>query len=212
MPTTTLTKTAAGVLLAHTQQATATVTVGSAVDVSTKVGPATVFVKMGRTTGTALTNEVMFRLEGSAKSSGNDEWVPIYSWLSTNGKTAANSSTVNDASFNAADTTFVITSATGIAAGDHLYLRETGTPANSEWVRVAGVSGTTITLEEPCTRGHTNGINVADLAESWAIPVDLAGHVRVRLVVDSAGGSGGASGQTVDVLAWIVTADSAPSA
>lgn len=203
---TTLTKTAAAVLLAHTQQATAVVTVGSAVDVSTKVGPATAFVKLGRTVATALSNQVKFRLEGSAKTSGNDEWVPIYEWTTANGTTAASSSTVNDASFNAADTTFVITSATGIAAGDILYLRETGTPGNSEWVRVAGVSGTTITLEEGVTRNHTNGINVADLAEEFAIPIDIAGHVRIRLVVDTASA---ASGQTVDVIAWLVTADSA---
>ena len=85
MTTTTLTKTAAAVLLALTQQATAAITVGSAVDVSTKVGPATAFVKMGRTVATALGNQVKFRLEASAKTSGNDEWVPIYEWTSANG-------------------------------------------------------------------------------------------------------------------------------
>ena len=52
MTTTTLTKTAAQALLAHTQQATAAITVGSAVDVSSKVGPATALVKMGRTVST----------------------------------------------------------------------------------------------------------------------------------------------------------------
>ena len=89
MTTTTLTKTAAQALLAHTQQATAAITVGSAVDVSSKVGPATALVKMGRTVSTALTNEVKFRLEVSAKTSGTDEWVPLYEWSSANGKTAA---------------------------------------------------------------------------------------------------------------------------
>ena len=206
MTTTTLTKTAAGVLLAHTQQATATITVGSAVDVSTKLGPATAFVKMGRTVATALTNNVRFRIEGSAKTSGNDEWVPLYEWTSASGTTAASSSTVNDVSFNAGDTSFTISSATGIVAGDVLYFRETGTPGNSEWSRVLSVSGTTITLEEAVTRNKTNGINVADLGEMWAIPLDLSGQARVRLVVDTASG---ASGQTVDVIAWIVTADSA---
>jgi hypothetical protein len=206
MSTTTLTKTAAGVLLALTQQATAVITIGSAIDVSTKVGPAVAIVKMGRTVATALTAQVKFRLEGSAKTSGNDEWVPIYEWTSTSGTTASSSSTVNDASFNAADTSFTITSATGIAAGDILYLRETGTPANSEWCRVASVSGTTITLEEAITRNHTNGITVSDLGEMYMIPLDIAGHVRVRLVVDTASA---ASGQTVDVIGWLVTADSA---
>lgn len=208
MATTTITKSAGTVLLAHTQQATAVVTIGSAVDVSTKLGPATAFVKMGRSVATALTNEVKFRIEGSAKTSGNDEWIPIYEWTSASGKTACNASTVNDAAFAAADTTFVITAATGIAAGDLLYFRETVTPANSEWSRVSGVSGTTITLEEGVTRGHTNGITVTDLAEPFRIDLDLAGHVRIRLVVDSASA---ASGQTVDVIGWLVTADSSSS-
>ena len=206
MTTTTLTKTAAQALLAHTQQATAVVTVGTAVDVSTKLGPATAFVKMGRTVATALTNNVKFRIEGSAKTSGNDEWVPIYEWQSANGLTAASSTTVNDGAFTAGDTTFVVTSATGLAAGDILYVRETGTPANSEWLRIASMSGTTVTLEEACTRSHTNGVNVADLGELMRIGLDLSGHVRIRLVVDSASS---ASGQTVDVIAWLVTADSA---
>lgn len=205
MTTTTLTKTAAGVLLAFTQQATAVVTVGSAVDVSTKVGHATAFVKMGRTIATALTNNVKFRLEASAKASGNDEWVPLYEWTSANGLTASSKTTLNGAT-TAGNTTSVLTSATGFTAGDLVYFRETGTPANSEWSREASVSTNTITLEEAQTRNHTNGIDVTDLAEMWTIPIDIAGLVRVRLVVDSASN---ASGQTVDVIAWLVTADSA---
>lgn len=210
MTTTTLTKTAAQALLAHTQLATATQAIGSAIDVSTKIGPAVAMVKIGRTVATALGANLAFRLEGSAKTSGNDEWYPIYEWTTGNGTTAANASTVNDAAFNAGDTTFVITSATGITGGDLMYLRETGTPANSEWVRVGSVSGTTITLEEACTRNHTNGIATTDLAEMFSIPVDLAGHVRIRLVANANNVT--ATGQTVDVIAWLVTADSASTA
>ncbi len=203
MTTTTPNKTAGTALLAHTQQATATVTVGSAVDVSSKIA-GRVFVKMGRSVTTALTNEVKFRLEASAKSSGNDEWVPIKEWTSSYGKTACNAPTVNDASFNAADTSFTISSATGIAAGDILYFRETGTPGNSEWCRVSGVSGTTITLEEAVTRNKTNGITVTDLAEMWSFTVNLESTARIRLVVDTASA---ASGYTVDVIAWLTSLD-----
>lgn len=204
MTTTTLTKTAARVLLAHTQLATATQAIGSAIDVSTMVGPAVAMVKLGRTVATALGAGVAFRIEGSAKASGNDEWVPIYEWASSTA--AVNASTVNDATFNAADTSFTITSATGITGGDLLYLRETGTPANSEWERVGSVSGTTITLEEGVTRAHTNGITVTDGAEVWSISIDIASHVRIRLVANANNVT--ASGQTVDVIGWLVTVDS----
>lgn len=206
MSTTTLNKTSGTALLAHTQQATAVVTVGSAIDVSTKIGPATAFVRMGRTVATALTNNVRFRLESSAKSSGNDEWVPVYEWTTANGTTAATATTLNDATFNAAEDSFTVTSGSGLTAGDQIYLRETGTPANSEWVRAEAVSGTLVTVEEGVTRGHTNGITVTDLAESFAVGLDLSAAVRLRLIVDTASA---ASGQTVDVIAWIVTADSA---
>lgn len=205
MTTTTLTKTAGAVLLALTQQASGVVTVGGAVDVASKVGPAVAFVKMGRTVATALSNQVKFRIEASAKSSGNDEWVPIYEWTSANGTTAASSTTLNGAT-TAGNTTSTLTSGTGFAAGDSAYFRETGTPGNSEWSRIAGQSGATSTFQEAQTRNHTNGITVTDLAEVWAIPIDIAGHVRVRIVVDTASA---ASGQTVDVIAWLVTADSA---
>ena len=208
MTTTTLNKTAAQALLAHTQQATAVITIGSAVDVSTKVGPAVAFVKMGRSTTTALSNEVKFRLEGSAKTSGNDEWIPLYEWTSSSGKTTASSTTLNGAT-TAGNATTLLTSGTGFVAGDHVYLRETGTPANSEWSRVASISTNTVTWEEVQTRSHTTGIAATDLAESWQIPFDTAGQTRVRLVVDTASA---ASGQTVDVIAWLITADSANTA
>ena len=205
MGTITLNKTAARVLLAHTVLATATQVVGSAIDVSTMVGPATAMVKMGRAVANVLAAGVAFRLEGSAKTSGNDEWVPIYEWASSTA--VVNASTVNDAAFAAADTSFTIASATGITGGDLMYLRETGVPADSEWVRVGSVAALVITLEQAVTRGHTNGIAVTDGAEMWSIPVDIAGHVRIRLVANANNVT--ATGFTVDLLAWLVTADSA---
>ena len=208
MTTTTLIKTLGTVLLANTTQASAAVTISSAIDVSTKMA-LQYYIKLGRTVGTALTNEVLFRIEASAKSSGNDEWFPLYQFTSATGKTACNSSTVNDAAFAAGDTSFVIASATGITAGDMLYLHETGVPGDSEWVRIASVSGTTITLEEAVTRAHTNGIQVADLAETFTGYIDCGTIGRIRLIVDTATA---ASGQTVDVQAWATTLDSATTA
>lgn len=204
MSVSTATKTAAGVLLALTQQASGAIAVGTAVDVSTKLY-GQVFVKVGRAAATALTNEITFRFEASAKTSGNDEWIPIYTCTTTKGKTAAISTTVNDAAFNAGDTSFTVTAGTSIVAGDNLYVRETGTPANSEWVRVLQVSTNLITVEEAVTRTHTNGINVATNAEEISFNVNLLGIARVRLVVDTASA---VSGVTCDILAWITTLDS----
>lgn len=204
MSTATPNKTQGSALLAHTQQATADVTFGSAIDVTTKFSTR-VFIAMGRTIATALGNEVLFRLEASAKSSGNDEWYPLYQQTSGSGKTTCNAPTLNGAT-TAGNTTCVVSSGTGITAGNLLYFRETGTPANSEWSRVKSVSGTTVTFEEPQTRNHTNGITITNFAEKISYDIDLSNIGRIRLAVDTASNP---SGQTVDVLAWINTFDSA---
>lgn len=207
MTTTTANKTAGIALLALTQQASATVTVGSAVDVSTKFA-GRYYVRLGRTIATALSNEVLFRLEASAKSSGNDEWYPIYIWASQFGKTACNATTLSGAT-TAGNTTSVLASGTGITGGDRLYFRETGIPANSEWSRVKSISSATPTFEDAQTRNHTNGITVTDYAEMFSGDIDLSGIARLRLAVDSASN---ASGQTVDVIGWLVTFDSVTTA
>jgi hypothetical protein len=210
--TTTASKTGSGFLLGLTQQASAAVTVGSAIDVSTKLG-LRIFVKMGRTVATALTNQVGFRIEASPTTSGNDEWVPLVSWTSQSGTTAANSTTLNGAT-SAGASTYSVASGTGLGSGNLIYLRETGTPANSEWSRVNGVSGTTVTPVDNLTRAHTNSIAVTNLAESWVFDLDVQTVERIRLVVDSASGNQGitaASGQTVDVIGWYVSLDSVVS-
>lgn len=204
MPTTTLNKSAGVVLLAHTVQASAVITVGPAVDVSSKIGPVTAFVKVGRSVAAALTNNLRFRLEASAKAAGNDEWVPLYEWTSANGLTAATATTLNGATA-AGNASSVVASSAGLTPGDTLYFRETGVPANSEWSRLAAQAGTTSTFDDPQTRSHTNGIAITDLAELFAIQIDVTAQVRLRLVVDSASA---ASGQVVDVIAWLVSADS----
>jgi len=204
MATVTLSKSQGQTLLAHTQQATATVTRGSAVAVTTAYS-LRYFVSMGRSVATALTNEVNFRIEGSAKSSGNDEWFTVVPWTSISGKTTATATTISDASVSASDTTFTLASGTGIVSGDYIYLRETGTPGDSEWVRVDSISGADVTCEA-LTRSHTNGIAVCDLAERFTGDIDCSNLGRIRLVVDTAAS---ASGQTVDVIGWYSILDSA---
>lgn len=212
--TTTANKTASQALLALTQQASGVITIGSPITVNTGFG-GRIFVKMGRTVATALTNQVGFRFEVSAETSANnDEWYPLYTWSSTLGTTTAQSTTLNGAT-TAGNTTAVLTSGTSWAGGQYAYFRETGTPANSEWSRVASLSTNTITLEEAQTRNHTNSIAVTNQAESFTYDFDGAGIVRVRLVVDSQTNNSGAvaaSGQTVDVLAWLTTFDSTTTA
>lgn len=207
MATAVFANTVATALLAHTQLTSGLISVGAEVNVDTKLS-ALISVAMGRTVATALTNEVVFKLQVKMADTATDAWRTIYEFSSNTGKTAASSTTLNGAT-SAGATTLVVTSATGLAKGDRLYLRETGTPANSEWCEIRDISGTTVTPLNALERAHTNGINIADLAElfqPWR--EDLAGVEKIRLIAD---GGTNTSGQTVDVIAVMNTLDSVTS-
>lgn len=209
MTTSTLSNTTGTTLLAHTQLASAAIAVGSAVDVSGKLA-ALISVRAGRTVATALTNELRFALQVSMDAgTDNDDWVTRYEFTTGSGKTACNAPTLNGAT-SAGATTFAVSSATGIAKGDKLYLRETGTPGDSEWCEVKDISGTTVTPLAALTRAHTNGITITDLAEMPAPWTEsLAGVKYVRFIAD---GGTNTSGQTVDVLAVMNTLDNITAA
>jgi hypothetical protein len=175
--------------------------VGSALDVASKLA-ATVFVRLGRRSGSAFTaGWPNVRIEASAKASGDDAWAPVATFQPAVGASIANT-TLNGA-ISAGATTCVVTSATNIADGDILYLGDSSS-ANWELVRVKDVSGTTITFEEACTFAHGNGSAVTDQAEIFSpAQIDLSAVTRLRAVVDNANG-----GQTVAVQVLAVTADS----
>lgn len=196
----TITKTQGTSLLAWQDVATANVVVGSASDVSTKFA-ATIFVFLGRESGSAFTSGwPNVRIEGSAKSSGTDAWVPLVTFQMAIGSSIAN--TTANGAISAAASTFVVSSASNIAAGDLLFLKDSST-ANYEIVRVKSVSGTTITPEENVTNAHASGQQITDQAETYVAQIDLTAVGRIRAVCDNAG-----SGQSIAVQVLMVTGDS----
>lgn len=204
MSTTTINKTVGTSLVAWADVATANVSVGTALDVSTKLA-ATVFAQLGRRSGTAFTaGWPNIRIEASAKSSGNDAWVPIATFQPAVGASIANT-TLNGA-VSAGASSFVVTSGTNIAAGDVLFLKG-DTDAGNELVRVKSVSGTTVTPEENVTNAHASGNALTDQAESYVAQLDLTAISRLRAVVDNAG-----SGQTIAAQVLCVTGDSLATA
>lgn len=202
--TTTPTKTADVSLSAWADIATANVTVGSAVDVSTRFA-AGILVQIGRRSNSAFTaGWPNIRIEASAKSSGNDAWVPIWTYQPQVGSSIA-STTLNGA-VSAGATSIVVAAATNIAAGDILFLKG-DTDAQNELVRVKSVSGSTVTLEEACTYAHASGNAVTDQAESVFPVLGLSAYSRIRAVVDNAG-----SGQTCAVQVLMTRLDSLATA
>lgn len=181
--------------------ATANVVASSAVDVSTKFA-GTMMIHFGRRATAALTAAVIFRIEASAKSSGDGFWFPLYQWSSQT--VAANS--ITPSGTNASGQNVITTTTTAGAIGDLVYIDNT-TIANSEFQRVKAISAnTSITLEDNLANAQNNGsATVYNKAEWWAIPLDLSAIGRIRLVVDTASGP---SGQNIAVEAFVVTEDS----
>jgi hypothetical protein len=157
--------------------------ISAAQDVSTKIA-ATVYVRFGRAQTTALAAGCRFRIEGSSETGAvNDFWWPIYEWASSTA--AAESEAIATANAASGQKVIQMASTTNLVAGDIIFIYESGTVANSEWARINAVTATpSILVEDNLTRTHNIGVTIYDQAEMWAIPVDLAGVVRLRLVVD----------------------------
>jgi len=196
-----ITKTQGQTLLALQSIATANSIVGTALDVSTKLA-ATVFVRFGRHVANVLTaGWPNIRIEGSAKSSGTDAWVPLAIFQPSPGVATIGATTLNG-TVTAADPSIVVASASNFAVGGLIFI-EDSTFANGEWARIKSIVSTTLTLEEPVTNGHANGSVVTAQAEVFVAQLDLTAIGRIRVVADNLG-----SGYTIGVEAQLVTADS----
>lgn len=172
-------------LVAWQDIATANVVVGSALDVSLAFAAA-IAIRIARRSGTAFSlGSPTVRLEGSNKSSGNDQWIPLFPVTPAVGSSIVNT-TLNGA-VSAGASSFVVTANTNIGAGDVLFLGDSST-ANYELVRVKSVSGTTITPEENVTFAHANAAIVTDQAEVFFPAIDLAPYGRVRAVIENYSG------------------------
>jgi len=193
-----LTKTQGISLLPLQSLASNSVAISSAVDVSTKLA-ATIFIHFGRRTASALTEGVEFRIEASAKSSGDGFWWPVASF-----KTAIATAESEAVSGTVSSGTNVITvaSTTNLVAGGLVYI-DNGTIGNSEWGRVKSISlNTSITIEDNLLNAQT-GATIYNQAEYYVAQLDLTAVGRIRIVAD-----GRNSGQATAVEAFMVTGDS----
>lgn len=172
------TKTLSVALLAPVSVANAAQSAGTAVDVSgAHLLGATLW--LGRADGTAHASPwAQLVIEGNPSATDDSLWSPIASLVMPAGASIANT-TLNGA-VSADATTFVVTSATNIAAGAFLFV---GDDDAAEWeiVRVQSISSTTVTVNGACEFAHNTGAVVTSQAEIVTIPsLDIAGLARVR--------------------------------
>lgn len=202
MTTTTLTKTAGTSLLTHQAVTHPDTVKGSATDVSTKIA-ATVFLFHASVEAAANTNSGIFRIEGSASASGDEDWVPLYQVAATVSTADTEAMTATEPS---GETVLACASTTGFVAGDLLYIQDTGTLADSEWARCQEiVANTSINLVDGLTNGKDSSDVIWNDADTWAIGLDLSSVTRIRVVFQHEG----ATGANCHVKATMVSLDSA---
>lgn len=190
-------------MIALMELAASATTVGSEVDVSSKIG-AIFHIHFGRTTASAPTVGVTFRVEVAAVGTGvmsanaSSQWYTVASYTSsiiaafaqTPSATATNALTVGAVTNFAAQDVCVVSSA-----------HASPTLSNTEWCRLKAAASTTMTAEENFKNAYTAG-SIWNKAEVATIPIDLTGIGRVRVVVD-----GSAHNQTALLEVYMSTFD-----
>ncbi len=192
-------KTAATSVLSLQSVAASSVLISSALDVSTKLA-GSMLIHFGRRSASAAGAGVKFRIEASAKSSGDGFWFPIVAYTTDFAAAATQAVTTSSASAQ----NVVSTSSTAFAAiGQIIYIDNT-TIANSEWHRIKVVTASTsVTLEDNLVNTQGTSSNIYTLAEMFLAQMDFTAISRIRLVAD-----GSLFTQAFAVEAFIVTGDS----
>lgn len=194
-----LNKTQSTSVLAWQDIASAAIVLSSAQSMATKFA-ATFFIKVARLTGSAFTaGSPNIRIEASPSTSVG--WIPLATFQPAVGASIA-ATTLNGA-VSAGASSFVVTSATNIAAGDLLFLGHTTDVTKYELVRVKSVASATVTPEEPVVYAHDTGALVTDQAEEYIAQIDCTSIYSLRAVADNI-----SSGQGIKVEVLMTTADS----
>lgn len=159
--------------------AASSVVVGSAVDVSDKMG-GLVYARIGRRSATAAGAVCNIRLEASFKTSGDNSWFPF---CILSGDFAACEAEAVTGTVAAGATAVTCASTTNLAAGDVVFIDNT-TIANSEWIRIKSiVAATSVSPEEALVNAAT-GATMYDSATIFNAVAIPDGAIRIRAVAD----------------------------
>jgi len=175
----TYSKTGSLTLLALQTVSASSVVVGTAVDVSTKMG-GLVYIRFGREAATAAGAGANIRIEVSFAASGDNSWFPIA--VITTAFAACEAEAVSG-TVNAGTNVITVASTTNLTIGDLIFILN-GTIANSEWGRIKSISAnTSVTIEDNLVNAQT-GSTLYDSAEIYTPIVIPDGAIRLRAVDD----------------------------
>jgi len=169
-----------GTLYTLASTAASSVTVGAAVDVSTKMG-GLVYVRFGRRSATDAGAGCNIRLEASSSATLNNSWYPFA--VFTTAFAACEAEAVSGV-VAAGATAITVAATANLTAGDVIFI-DNGTIGNSEWARIKSiVADTSVTVEDALVNAATS-CTIYDAAEIYAPVAIPEGAYRIRCVVDA---------------------------
>lgn len=176
------------VALAHQAVAHPATVVGSALDVSTKLGMTLVLFHAAVESAQENTNPGKFLVQTSGAASGNEDWATVMEFDATV-STADTEAMI--ATEGAGETALAVAATAGFVANDILYIQDAGVAADSEWARCREiVTDTTIDLVD----GLTNAKDASDViwndADIFTCQLNLTSVGRVRVVFQHEGAAG----------------------
>lgn len=195
----TYSKTQGTVVLAHQLATNPTTIISAAQDVSSKIS-CTLFLFHGFIEAAANTDPQKWYVQASAAASGNEDWANLLDYtIDETGTPAREALTGAEA-----DDTLAVASTTGFAAGDTVYIEDSGTLADGEWGQVESiVTDTTIDLIDTLTAAK-DAADFVNAAQIFVAQIDLSAIGRLRVIYANEGATAADS----HIKATMVTADS----
>lgn len=204
MPTIKPTKTDSVEALAHQAATHPTTIVGSAINCRTKRG-ATIFLYHGYVEAAADTNPGKFLVQvrpDAGEGSTTEHWVTIAEIMARGTTPDTEAMTATEP---IGETVLAVSSTTGFAVGDELYIQDTGTLADSEWATCKTfVTNTSVNLIDGLTVQKDSADVIWNDATKAVVQLDLNGIESFRVVWTHEG----ASGANSHVKALAITYDS----
>ena len=177
------------VALAHQAVTHPATVVGSALDVSTKLGMTLILFHAAVESAQENTNPGKFLVQTSGAASGNEDWATVMEFDATISTASTEAMTAVE---GVGETALAVAATAGFISNDILYIQDAGVVADSEWGRCREiVTDTTIDLVD----GLTNAKDASDViwndADIWATEMDVSKGVgRVRVLFQHEGSVG----------------------
>lgn len=164
--------------------------VGDAIDVTTKRG-ISLYLYHGYVEATADTNPGHFSVQirpEAGDSTIDEHWITIREFYAKGTTPDDENLTTNEL---AGDTVLAVSSTTGFAQSDLVYIQDTGVLANSEWNEICKLAtNSSLTLISGLTNAKDSSDKIFNDASRWYMYLDLNGITAFRVLWHHEGATG----------------------